>query len=76
MNSNTIYKAANANSTSTTSRINPEKTLEDPVFNQSKATSLNIDKINKLATQNSTKSLSSRFNPDLDYRSGLKTGSS
>ena len=37
MNSNTIYKAANANSTSTmTSRINPEKTLEDPVFNQSK----------------------------------------
>lgn len=74
MNSNTIYKAANANSTSTmTSRINPEKDIRrSGIQSKQGATSLNIDKINKLATKNSTKSLSSRFNPDLDYRSGLK----
>ncbi|CAX42608.1 uncharacterized protein ymr031c homologue, putative [Candida dubliniensis CD36] len=74
MNSNTIYKAANANSTSTmTSRINPEKDIRrSGIQSKQGATSLNIDKINKLATKNSTKSLSSRFNPELDYRSGLK----
>ncbi|KAF6072661.1 hypothetical protein FOB64_000675 [Candida albicans] len=74
MNSNTIYKAASANSTSTmTSRINPEKDIRrSGIQSKQGATSLNIDKINKLATKNSTKSLSSRFNPDLDYRSGLK----
>ncbi|EMG46165.1 hypothetical protein G210_3601, partial [Candida maltosa Xu316] len=77
LNSGAVYKAANANSTSTmTSRINPEKDIRRTGIQskqqQTSGGSLNIDKINKLATKNSTKSLNSRFNPDLDYRSGIK----
>ncbi|EER33822.1 conserved hypothetical protein [Candida tropicalis MYA-3404] len=74
MNSTTVYKAANARSTSTmTSRINPEKDIRRTgIQSKQQATSLNIDKINRLANKNSTKSLSSRFNPELDYRSGIK----
>lgn len=74
MNSTTVYKAANARSTSTmTSRINPEKDIRrSGIQSKQQATSLNIEKINKLANKNSTKSLSSRFNPELDYRSGIK----
>lgn len=75
MNSTTVYKAANARSTSTmTSRINPEKDIRRTgIQSKQQATSLNIDKINRLANKNSTKSLSSRFNPELDYRSGIKS---
>ncbi|CUM65440.1 uncharacterized protein PRCAT00003079001 [Priceomyces carsonii] len=38
----------------------------------SSSSTLNIEKINQVANANSTKSLNSRFNPELDYRSGLK----
>ncbi|RCK65774.1 Eisosome protein 1 [Candida viswanathii] len=74
LNSTTVYKAANANSTSTMSwRTNPDKDIRRTgLQTKQQSTSLNIDKINKLANKNSTKSLSSRFNPELDYRSGLK----
>lgn len=68
-----IYKAANANSTSTmTSRVNPEKDFRSGIVPKNSSTSLNINKINSAANKNSTRTLDSRFNPDLDFRSGVK----
>ncbi|RLV90072.1 Eisosome protein 1 [Spathaspora sp. JA1] len=75
INSTSMYKAAQQNSSSTmTSRINPEKDIKRTGIQSKQSTgSLNIDKISQLANENSSKSLNSRFNPDLDYRSGLKS---
>ncbi|KAI5959585.1 EIS1 [Candida pseudojiufengensis] len=69
-----IYKAAQEKSSNTmTSRIDPIRDIKRSGIQSKQGSSpLNIDKINKLATKNSSKSLNSRFNPDLDYRSGLK----
>lgn len=73
-NSNTLFKAASLNSTSTmTSRTNPEKNvMRSGLATKSSSSTLDIGKISQLANKNSTKSLNSRFNPELDYRSGLK----
>lgn len=71
----TLYQAASKQLTSTmTSRINPEHNPSRKGLSTSgsgRTQSLNLGKITAVATQNSNKSLSSRFNPGLDYRSGL-----
>ncbi|KAI3403965.2 EIS1 [Candida oxycetoniae] len=74
LDSASIYKAAEARSAGTmSSRIDPIRDVKrSGIQSKQTASPLNIDKINKLATKNSSKSLNSRFNPDLDYRSGLK----
>lgn len=68
-----VYKQASLNSTSTmTSRTTPDKLpSRHGLVGTSSSTTLNISKINQVANKNSTKSLNSRFNPELDYRSGL-----
>lgn len=74
-----VFKLATSNSTSTmTSRTTPEKLaskhglqVKNSSSNNASSGSLNIGKISQVANKNSTKSLNSRFNPTLDYRSGL-----
>lgn len=68
-----VYRQASLNSSSTmTSRITPDKLpSRHGLVGASSSTSLNISKISQVANKNSTKSLNSRFNPELDYRSGL-----
>lgn len=70
-----VFKMASANSTSTmTSRTTPEKLASKHglVSKNKKNNSFDINKINQLANKNSAKSIHSRFNPDLDYRHGIK----
>lgn len=68
-----VYKQASLNSASTmTSRTTPDKLpSRHGLVGTNSSTTLNISKINQVANKNSTKSLNSRFNPELDYRSGL-----
>lgn len=79
-NLSTLYQAASKQLTSTmTSRVNPDHNPSRKGLSTSgsgRTQSLNLGKITAVATQNSNKSLSSRFNPNLDYRSGLKANKS
>lgn len=68
-----VYKVASQNSLATmTSRTTPEKNVSrHGLATKLSATLLNINKISQVANKNSSKSLNQRFNPELDYRSGL-----
>lgn len=68
-----VYKVASQNSLATmTLRTTPEKhASRHGLVTKLSSTLLNIDKISQVASKNSTKSLNLRFNPELDYRSGL-----
>lgn len=63
-----IYKRASSLSSTTSKNIPSRPTSSNA--------SINISKINQLANKNSTKNLNSRFNPEQDYRSGLKSSPS
>lgn len=69
-----VYKQAAANSsTSMTSRTTPvhSSSKHGLTSKASAASPLNIGKISQMADQNSSKTLSNRFNPAQDHRSGL-----
>ncbi|PIS53236.1 hypothetical protein CJI97_002898 [Candidozyma auris] len=73
-----VFKRATSNSTySITSRITPEKSVSKHGLastpRTTPASTLNIGKISQLADQSSSKTLNSRFNPDPDYRHGVKS---
>lgn len=71
-----VYSRASSNSTYLiTSRITPEKlvSIHGLASTPRSATSLNIGKISQLADKNSTRTLSLRFNPEQDYRHGVKS---
>lgn len=68
-----IYKVASQKSGSTmTQRTSPPKDQRLGLATKSAAASLNVQKLNTKATEKSSKSLHSRFNPELDYRSGIQ----
>lgn len=71
-----VFRAASASATSTmTSRTTPEKAVgRHGLASTTSATSgLDIGKISALADKNSSQLLDKRFNPEQDYRLGVKT---
>lgn len=71
-----VFRAASASATSTmTSRTTPEKSVGRHGLASTSSTSsgLNIGKISALADKNSSQLLDKRFNPEQDYRLGVKT---
>lgn len=66
MDASSIYKRASTLSSATSKGIPSRSDV-------GKSNSFNIQKINQLANKNSTKNLNSRFNPEQDYRHGVKS---
>lgn len=76
-NKGAVYKQATANSTSTmTSRSTPDKNVSKHGLASTtlslEPSTLNIGKISQMADRNSSLALNKRFNPEQDYRLGIK----
>lgn len=71
-----VYKQASQNSAnSMTSRSTPQKNVSRHGLASSPSSSgtLDMSKLSRLADQNSSKLLNSRFNPEQDFRSGIQS---